>query len=261
MGSGREPLASPVLSDLIGEGYQLFESGTPFSLGVCTCCCMAPEVERRILGRAPRDIPLAEIREWTDAAFSYTGLAPALRWLLPRILELVAQGEDVWMGGNAVALRRLAVVGYPDGWSAEETAFLERVAVEIIGSVALAQGHGGDPLHRIELQEALCMIALGGIDVAPALARLDALPDDDLARALATHWTWPNYGIYVDAFWEDGAAKKRVFEWLTDDAMLDRMLRHGTGAEGDEASRAQALCVAEAILKWREWTEPPAVVG
>lgn len=248
MGAGREPLAA-----LVAEGYRRFVADRPDATGVCRGCCMDPEIEARILDWPQDAIPKTDIADWYFAASENPFPRSVARWFLPRVLELLAEGEDVASVGNEVALRRLADAGFPEKWPEDDAAFLTRFGATLAEAVARAQGQSDEPVGRAGLQETVCMLALGGVDVAPAIAALDALPTGLLARALAEDWAWPRTGYFVDAFWEEGAAKDMVFGWLTGEALLERMLAHGMTENDGDPTRAAALQVAEAILQWREW--------
>ena len=234
------------LQTLAQEGYERFRAPTPRSLAVCTFCCMKPEVERRILSRMPRDIPLDEIQEWYGAAFGADDSADAVRWLLPRILELLAAGNLLRRGGNEVVFDRIALSGYPNGWSDAEAAFLERFCATLAAAVVMKP----ESLPELEsLDECLCMIALGGIAMSPVLAALDQCPVSAVARALApdgfpAYLGWNNY-------WPSGPSCDAAMAWYTSDAMLDRMIALGDDESVADDDRACAWIVADDILSRR----------
>ena len=239
------------LSALIEEGYRLFERPRPTGLGVCVRCCMYPEIEARILDWQVAEIPLEDLRDWYFAASDSPFPRNVMRWFLPRILDLLAQRADLASVGTEVVLFRLRDSGFPDGWTEAEVDFMTRFAEALVMQVA-RDGGGDERLPAHSLDEVLCMFGMGGVDLGPALARLQALPDAELVRALAPDWGHPGHDIWVNAFWEGGPAKDSFFGWLTSRAMLDRMMIHGSGDAGTPETREKAWHIAEAILRWQE---------
>ncbi len=227
MGAGREQ---------VERAYRLFARPAPPDLGVCTACCMDPAVERAMLMKAPRDLTVEEVREWLAAAFS-DGLGRAqVEWILPRILDLLAEGAEVATGGNEVALARLGRLGFPEGWSEAEAA-----AVRDLCLLALEHHIRSDT--RAPLDDMLCMVAAGGLDLAPFLARLDALPDDVLARLLHDDWGGRRgLRIWRTPFWDGLPARQAVWGWYV--AQEARMW--GAAARGDRRAAEVAEAISEA---------------
>lgn len=249
MGAGGEPLAE--LSALVEEGYRLFKAPPPANHGCCVNCCMYPEVEERLLKWPVREIPLHDLKDWYFAASDNPFPAPTMKWILPRVLDFLAQGEGIASVGTEVVLQRLKASGFPQDWPEYAGDFMARYATALLAAVATAPDAFKDgPYNPFSLDELLCMFGTGGVDLRPALTRLDALPTGRLAAAMASDWVLMGPDIWVNAFWESGPAKDLVFGWLASDPMLERMLAYG--AEGTGQDRDNALSFAEAILRWRE---------
>ncbi len=89
---GGEPLRSAV-----ADAYQALRHHKPPTqcLDVCLNCCMSPAVEREM-----RRLPLSELRgqhfySYNTSAKSEIQPVEEILYLLPRMLELIADGEEV----------------------------------------------------------------------------------------------------------------------------------------------------------------------
>ena len=226
MGSGRKPL-KPFLSDeleaVVARAYAAFDLPIPPATGVCEGCCMDAEIEADFLNHQARDLPLPYIQDWYFAAYTDRTGFPHVGWLLPRIMELVARGEEVASVGEEVVFQRLTLTGYPDKWAPRR--------VEVVTDFAEAlmrQRVRGD---GAEVDVALCMFGIAGVDIRPLLDLLWALDDDDLARAL---WgdLWPYQlrdGMGMSAFWE-GPQRDVAWAWYTAPALKERMLAYAAAS-------------------------------
>lgn len=217
MGAGRQSLTPG-----IARAYAVFARPAPDRLFVCTDCCMDPAVERAILAKAPRDLTLAEVRAWLDAAFDGSGGRAAVDWILPRILDLLRQGAGL---EREVALARLVQTGFPQDWPGGSREVVAAACLEAFDAFCAGQGPGLDAW--------LCMVARGGLEIGPFLDRLEALPDAVLARVVHADWARPRgLSIRMTPFW-DGApgARDAVAGWYAGTALLlamDRAMRGGS---------------------------------
>lgn len=247
----------PEIRALTDEGYRLFKRQRPSGHGCCINCCMYPDVEARLLQWPQHEIPLYDLNDWYFAAAASSPFPrPVIGWFLPRILELIAEGAELAAVGNEVVLMRLGDSGFPDEWPDDAVDHMRRFAKAIIGRCV--PGHGDRAKLPYGLDEALCMFGMGGVDLGPALADLDARPTADLAAAFDKDWAHPGRDIWVNPFWDIGPTRDAVYGWLTSQQMCDRMLAHGVSSdEGTRQTRMAALHVAEAILRWHEWDARP----
>lgn len=178
-----------------------------------------------MLARAPRDLTLAEMRAWLDAAFDGTEGRAAVEWILPRLLDLLQQGADVAPAGREVALARLVQTGFPQDWPAGSREVVEAACLEAFDAFCARQGQGLDTW--------LCMIASVGMQIGPFLDRLEALPDAVLAGVI--HADWAGRGglsIPMTRFWDKArGARDAVAGWYAGTALLlamDRAMRDGS---------------------------------
>lgn len=229
--------------DAIARAYRAFAVPVPASLGVCTACCMDPALERAMLRKEPADLTLHEVREWLDAAFGGGMAEQQVAWIMPRILELLAEGHEVATAGNEVALRRLRDAGFPGSGSRERLACVTAACHVILDRHIDAR--------KPYLDDVLCMIANGGLPIAPYIARLDALPGDRLADLLHADWTHVNgLTIWRTAFWYAVPGRQVVWDWYTSADLETRMWQAGS------AGNMRAIEVAECIAR-NPAMEPP----
>ena len=185
----------PDLEPLVEAAYRRFRRAAPPDLGVCTVCCMDPEVERRMLAKSPRDLTRDEMREWFSAA---TAAGAGSGWILPRVLDGLARDEEMAATGVEVTLRRFqaiapgdpVVAAFIDGWF----------------PAAVAMG-------RERLDDYLCMLRLGGWDRARLRSMVLDLPDALLVDRLWRDWCegmhWPS--AWSTAFWPDGESAAGIY--------------------------------------------------
>jgi hypothetical protein len=218
----------------IARAYAVFDLRPPKTLGVCTACCMDPATERAILRKGQSQLSLEDIREWTAAAFRDDMAFDSVAWVLPRILDLLAQGEEVSSNGNEVALSRLPRAGFPGNWTVDQVDAVNAACMAILDRHAARRAGGLDGL--------LCMFSLGGLPVAPFIARLDALPDEDLAELLhAELQATSGMMVWHTAFWEDHRERDRIAEWYASPLLQDRMANLGYAGNDQAAAVSDAL--------------------
>ena len=223
--------AKAELDAAIAEARRVFDLPRPATTGVCKGCCMDPEIEADFLNHGARDLPDAYLRDWFFAAFADDLGYAQMGWLMPRIMESLADGKELPIAGEEVTLSRLPVAGFPERWPADAVAAVERFCFAFL-EYRLASGTS-------VLENILCMFSLGGMPVGPFLERLDALTDGELASLLHASWIapYPKPYISLSAFWES-PDRELWWAWQTSDALLDRMTR--AGIEGDERAAAMS---------------------
>jgi hypothetical protein len=217
MGAGPD-----ALNAAIDEAWRVFDLPVPATTGVCENCCLDPEIEADFLNRQARDLPLAYVRDWYFAAIAEGIRHDHVAWFLPRVMEMLAAGEVVATVGHEVVFERMRASGFPDEWSAVEVAVMQRFAEAFFAALLADQV----PKADTDLDSWLCMFGQGGVDISPLLRQMDALPDDTLTDKLHQMWWYGGWGkISLDAFWDDGPAKRLAWSWYTSAHLLDRMER------------------------------------
>ena len=161
-----------------------------------------------------RSLPLPLVRQWMDAATASDFPADIWLHLLPRILELLAAGEDPTFVGIEVSLRR----GRGMAMRADQRAVLGRFQAAHLAKVAATRPPDFDAT--------LCMFVLGGWDPDDLAAQLAALPDAVFVPALHEAWCGPMGEPLWTAFWEE-SGRTRMRAFFTSAAVFDRLLRIG----------------------------------
>jgi hypothetical protein len=210
------------LKAVIEEAWQVFDQPAPRTTGVCVGCCMDPKIEADFLKRKARELPSAYVREWYFAAYANDISHDHIAWLLPRVMEMLADEEEVASVGHEVIFARLPLTGFPDRWPHAEVAVVNRFAR------ALFERKLGEADLRFpqDIDSWLCMFGQGGIDIDPLLRQMDVLSDDDLAALLHRNWFYHGHGsIRFDAFWSLEPAKSMAWRWYTSPTLAARMER------------------------------------
>jgi len=80
------------INDIIARAYTLFSGNKACQyLDACTHCCMSPSDAAKIQRLPLRQIPLALLQEYQDAAKPQTLVHEELKYFAPRYLELISQ--------------------------------------------------------------------------------------------------------------------------------------------------------------------------
>lgn len=160
------------LAAAVAEAWDVLALPPPPSTGVCKGCCMDPDIEAAFLGFEARDLPLSHVRDWYFAAYADDLGHAQMGWLLPRVLELLAAGEEPSFFGLETTLARLPQAGFPGDWPEPAVRAVRRFAHAWLATVVEER--------RPDLDETLCMIGAAGLDIGPFLHQLDALEDGAL---------------------------------------------------------------------------------
>ncbi|KIC40002.1 hypothetical protein RA27_17080 [Ruegeria sp. ANG-R] len=226
MGSGREPL-TPALATCIEDAYAVFDRPKPTSLDVCERCCMYPEIEDHFFEPDIRDLPLHYVKDWFFAASDPLVSLALSRYLLPRVMELLAQGQEIADVGLEVSLKRFGT-GLPDRWTAREAEIINRFT-----QLYLDRFKASDPAPPDNyLDDALCMFASAGQDPDPLLSYVWSWSDADLFGRLAHDWNMAGHfpSIWSTAFWSEdefslpgqATRAKQVAKWYRSPEMMAR---------------------------------------
>ena len=245
--SSPQPLKAKVSAghpffDIIEEAYRVFAYPKPSSIEVCRNCCMDPTIEADFFNPPIRQLPLEYVRDWYFAAYEENGVAKATwAYLLPRLMEILATGEELSYNGIEVSLGRFDT-GNPKNWSSKEWAVLDRFQrVFLERHIANTEGH---------LDDVICMFRLGGWDLDDLMNQVKAAPSEHLATRLWNDWAeWcgpAREGIWTTAFWkaEDEA---RMLDFYTSNELYEKMEALALDDCTDPAIAAKASAVASNI--------------
>lgn len=191
-------------------------SAPTFPLDVCLGCCVDEQVEREL-----RELPLRTLT--AHHFYQYNGSAKGpvqpvgeVKYLLPRLLELLAQGAELHHS-TELYLDRL---GLCDPQTISPT---ERAAIDAFALAHFRAGLSQWPLDSKALfmgENALSILLMwniGGVDVAPLLDHwlADASEAATLHYIDASYWDFWSCGSYENAFADDRKAfRTRLCDWM-----------------------------------------------
>lgn len=211
---------SPALKQAVERLYTVFNGyrAPQHYLNVCLACCMDEALEKEMRRVPLRQISAKHFYEYNCAAKDWPQPADELKYLLPRMLELLANGADVHHS-TELSLDRLG--NCEDGvFSAEEHKAIEAFALAHFADCLRQHpwqsggGYGGDAAF-----EFLLMFAIGGIDLQPLLdywLRNESTPATLHYVNAGFYEFWQNQCIR-NAFAEDRPEFQEVMKtWLTD---------------------------------------------
>mgnify|MGYP001764925584 CR=1 FL=1 len=211
----------PELDAAVQNLYTVFARypAPTFPLDVCLGCCVDPKVERELRELPLRSLTAHHFYEYNDSAKGQVQPVGEVKYLLPRLLELLAQGADLHHS-TELYLDRLG--------RCDPQAFtpIERDAIDRFAIAHFRAGLGQWPIDSSSLFmgenafSILLMWEIGGVDVSPLLVHW--LSCDSETATLhyidASHWDfWKSGGCFSNAFADErGSLKDRLRDWMTD---------------------------------------------
>jgi hypothetical protein len=228
--------------EIISDAYHAFAGPKPKSIEVCENCCMYPDIEADFFNPPIRELPLEYVRDWYFAAYQPPGVAKETwSYLLPRILEILATGEQVSSIGFEVSLSRFQT-GDRANWSTRQWTVLDRFQRAFLDR----------EIRRMNecLDDFVCMFALAGWPLDDLLAQIEAASDEELALRFWNDWVRDHApgreGIWITAFWES-SGNSEVYDFYTSQALHDRMTAVALDDATDPELAAKAFAVASVI--------------
>lgn len=227
---------------LIEEAYCVFDYPKPTSIEVCIRCCMDRKIEDDFFNPPIRELPLRYVQDWFFAAYDPPGIAKVTwAYLLPRILEILAAGDDPAPVGLEVSLSRFQT-GNRANWSNKEWQVLDRFQREFLRR-NVAEG-------RDDLDGVLCMFRLAGWPLADLLDQVVSMPTALLAERFWRDWCAGHASgredIWITTFWES-PDNSTVFEFYASPSMLERFSTLALADDADPELAARAMEVAAII--------------
>lgn len=177
--------------DLVQIAYRVFKQA-PTEHGVCECC-MYRKIRNDFFNHGQANLPLHYVQDWFFAAADIPLNKSAWRFVLPRILEILASGQEPSNIGIEVSLSRFDT-GNASNWSKEEWAVLD----------AFQKLFLSESQQRIDdrLDDAVCMFASAGWSSDDLFSQVLEWPAENLVAKLWEDWcNYPNPNIWITAFW------------------------------------------------------------
>ena len=227
---------------LIEEAYCVFDYPKPTSTEVCIRCCMDRKIENDFFNPPIRELPLRYVQDWFFAAYDPPGIAKGTwAYLLPRILEILAAGEDPAPVALEVSLSRFQT-GNRANWSNKEWQVLDRFQREFLRRKV---AEGSDDLDGV-----LCMFRLAGWPLTDLLDQVASMATALLAERFWRDWCEGHApgreDVWITSFWES-PDNSQVFEFYTSPAMYERFSSLALSDDADRALAEKAMAVAAVI--------------
>ncbi|MEL7258667.1 MAG: hypothetical protein AAFN80_12615 [Pseudomonadota bacterium] len=233
------------LYEVIEEAYRVFNYPTPTEIGVCQGCCMCRKIEKDFFNPPIRELPLHYLQDWYFAASDIPLSKRIWGYLLPRILEVLANGEDLSMVALEVSVNRFPT-GDKTQWTGAEWAVIDNFQRKYLDHF-IAESQTGDYLDDV-----LCMFAEAGWPLDDLLDQVWAAPDDVLTHRLYLDWCNSGAAIWVTTFWE-GGRNTDVFDFYTSRRLYKRMERLALRDNTPSDLAEKALAVASVIQDSAFW--------
>lgn len=230
--------------DIITEAYRVFAHYKPVDIGVCEGCCMYREIEADFFNPNIKELPLHYIRDWYFAAYDPETGVPKSTWgyLLPRVLEILALGEEVSSNGIEVSLNRFQT-GDSKNWTAGEWQVLDNFQ-----RLFIKREIEGDTENYLD--DAVCMFGLGGWSLDELFEQVLSYDAEVLAQKFWKDWCEGvrpgRESIWITAFWED-AGEAAALNFYTSEALRNKMETLAFADGVDPEIAAKALAVTEVI--------------
>lgn len=199
------------LQALIDEAYHLFKSypmgGAMAVCNGCGCCLQESDV-KLLQSTAIKKVDRRLIYEYLDAAVADDDLLIGqMKHLLPRVLELLLQGE--YLRHSTEIILDKCHCDRTQYWSAKEIDFLQRFALLYLQWVC----ESNDQTNTLD--EVVLMFHLAGLDIEPLLIKWQALLSQPkaLRDALNIVIYHTSKGRYSNPF-ADHAVSVAISGWL-----------------------------------------------
>ena len=230
---GKVGIDSPFY-ELIQEAYRVFKQ-SPTEHGVCNCC-MCPEIREDFFNHGQKNIPLSYINDWFFAAAENPLSKDKWRFILPRVLEVLASGEEPSSVGIEVSLSRFAT-GDKNNWDDEEWAVLDKFQRTFLS-------HSGF-IYDDYIDDIICMFANAGWPVQDLFAQLHEWPMEKLVTKLWKDWcNFPNPNIWITAFWEYAYIPRQFY---TSDKMFVKITDYALDNKTPPELSEKAMAVSDLI--------------
>lgn len=207
---------------LITEAYALF-AGYGMGEGIAVCsghgCCLHPYAAELLRNTPVQQLERQLVYDFLDASEAEDTplLIQQMKHLLPRILELMIQGEHL---GMEFALSKCKC---DSGlWLEQETAFLQRFASAYFASKCTDDDIEADAV----LEDTVLLFHLAGLDVWPLLKQWQAVidqtgPFNNFVFMLMCNFETGRF----DSAYEEEDLNRKMTDWISEDGFKSSMLQ------------------------------------
>ncbi|MBW8844143.1 MAG: hypothetical protein JF607_04120 [Burkholderiales bacterium] len=209
-------MTTPSLQSAVRRAYEVFGAyAAPTQpLDVCTFCCMDEELEREMRAVPLRKLKRLHFYEYSTGAKSVDGQpADEVKYLLPRLLELLAAGEETHHSIE-LALDRVGRC-HAGAFSNEERAVLDAFMLACFDACLRGEWVAEDFWYDLEDPLALLVMAdYAGLSLAPLLQHWTEhpSPQSTIRFVESTYWGfWSKHKI-TNAFATNRPRLQAVFK-------------------------------------------------
>lgn len=243
---------SPALREAVDAAYAAFQRhrAPTHMLDVCMPCCVDEATERAMRHLPLRQVTARHFYEYNGSAKSSEQPADELLYFLPRMLELLAQGQELHHS-TELYLDRLGHCS-ADALSPGEWAAVDAFALAFFREGLGCGAQESSPFHGANAFDILLMFHKGGVSIAPLLAHWlqDARPSAVLHYANASYWDFWSKREIENAFSDDRPEFRETMKsWLLDagnrQRFAQKILSIDTGAMGPPAHCTCGNCMGQ----------------
>ncbi|HEY4083476.1 MAG TPA: hypothetical protein VGM81_22530 [Burkholderiaceae bacterium] len=231
------------LQAVIVDAYTVFgrHRAPAHPLDACTACCLSEELEQEM-----RQLPLNKLSgrhfyEYNTAAKSDTQPADEVLYLLPRMLELIAEGVDVH---HSIELALQRVGSCPSGsFGQKELDVLDRFALAYFQEALCAECvMAGRCKWHEEPMSILLMFHMAGLSIEPLLDGWlrTSHPAATVQWVEATYWRFWEKQEYENPFADDYPVfKRQIKHWLLNPEHRQRFIEKLMAPEFQQLAELQ----------------------
>ncbi|KIC15802.1 hypothetical protein [Leisingera sp. ANG-Vp] len=232
------------LAEVIAEAYHVFACEKPSDPGVCDCC-MDQRIREHFFEPEIAEMPLHYLQDWYFAAIGDEFNQHTWRYLLPRILEVLASGETLAGVGIEVSLNRFPT-GVEGNWRDEEWQVLDRFQRLFLRRAVLS--------YPECLDDVLCMLGIADWPLAGLFEQVLNCPSGDLAERFWKDWCqFPAPGVWVGSFWER-SQEPEVYAFYRSYELYQKIADLASKDQTPPELAEKALAVAAVIEGEASWT-------
>ena len=183
------------IEEVIKDAYQIFRRyGVPSDLNICTSCCVDKKTERALRTEMVHTLSREVMNGYVGSARSEPQSADEVRYFLPRMLELIAQHQELHHS-TEIYLTRLEAVDLSLFTDAERT-LLDRFALvffeDFINEYPVKRGvhREGGAFDGEDAFTILLMFFKGGISIVPLLQAWLSCETDEATLHYAVQMYW-----------------------------------------------------------------------